>query len=122
MRPEANAHREVDVRFHTSSRHPLSNLQCRQMAQMRSADRIQKCLLFGVDRTCRRHVLNDANDPGCVKTRFHTAWTLGGHSVITCNSPLWPEADMRARPLRQITRWSWIVMLSASAARWISMS
>jgi class 3 adenylate cyclase len=30
---------------------------------MRSADRVQKCLLFGIDRTYRRHVLNDANDP-----------------------------------------------------------
>jgi len=36
---------------------------CLLLAQMRSADRIQKCLLFGVDRTYRRHVLNDANDP-----------------------------------------------------------
>src|SRR5258705_941613 len=33
------------------------------MAQMRSADRVRKCLLFGIDRTYRRHVLNDANDP-----------------------------------------------------------
>src|SRR5450755_2612939 len=30
---------------------------------MRSADRVRKCLLFGVDRTDRRQVLNDANDP-----------------------------------------------------------
>src|SRR3984893_7899951 len=29
------------------------------LAQMRSADRVQKCLLFGIDRTYRRHVLND---------------------------------------------------------------
>jgi hypothetical protein len=33
------------------------------LAQMRSAERIQKCLLFAIDRTYRRHVLNDANDP-----------------------------------------------------------
>jgi hypothetical protein len=33
------------------------------MAQMRSADRIQKCLLFGVDRTYRRHHETDAFDP-----------------------------------------------------------
>src|SRR5882757_9643395 len=37
--------------------------RCPLMAQMRSADRVQKCLLFGVDRTYRRQVLNDANDP-----------------------------------------------------------
>jgi hypothetical protein len=33
------------------------------MAQMRSADRAQKCLLFWVDRTYRRQLLNNANDP-----------------------------------------------------------
>jgi len=33
------------------------------LAQMRSADRVRKRLLLGVDRTYRRHVLNDANDP-----------------------------------------------------------
>ena len=37
--------------------------QRQQMAQMRIADRVRKCLLFGVDRTYRRDVLNDANDP-----------------------------------------------------------
>ncbi|MEA2909993.1 MAG: hypothetical protein QOJ15_2074, partial [Bradyrhizobium sp.] len=40
------------------------------LAQMRSADRIQKCLLFGVDRTYRRHVLNDANDPEQTLDRY----------------------------------------------------
>ena len=34
-----------------------------RLAQMRNANRVQKCLLFGVDRTYRRQVLNDANDP-----------------------------------------------------------
>src|ERR1700730_8749472 len=38
-------------------------LQCQLVAQMRSADRVQKCLLFGVDRTCRGHHETDANDP-----------------------------------------------------------
>jgi hypothetical protein len=33
------------------------------LAQMRSADRAGKCLRLGVDRTYRRHVLKDANDP-----------------------------------------------------------
>jgi hypothetical protein len=33
------------------------------LAQMRSADRVRKCLLFGLDWTYRRQVLNDANDP-----------------------------------------------------------
>jgi hypothetical protein len=33
------------------------------MAQMRSADRVQKCLLFGVDRTYRGHLETDAFDP-----------------------------------------------------------
>jgi hypothetical protein len=33
------------------------------MAQMRSADRVRKGLLFGVDRTYRRHHETDAFDP-----------------------------------------------------------
>src|SRR5882762_1754760 len=33
------------------------------MAQMRSADRVRKCLLLGVDRTYRGHHENDAFDP-----------------------------------------------------------
>jgi len=41
---------------------------------MRSADRVQKCLLFGVDRIYRRHVLNDVNDRGCVKTVLRVIW------------------------------------------------
>jgi hypothetical protein len=43
---------------------------------MRSADRVQKCLLFGIDRAFRRHVLNDANDPN---------QTLGDpiHSIVS---------------------------------------
>ena len=45
------------------------------MAQMRSADRIQKCLLFGVDRTYRRHVLNDALDPKRTSIRLR-------HSIL----------------------------------------
>ena len=47
---------------------------CPLLAQMRSADRIQKCLLFGVDRTYRRHVLNDANDPLRLFGGIH--WTV----------------------------------------------
>jgi hypothetical protein len=38
------------------------------LAQMRNADRVQKCLLFGVDRTDRRQILNDASDP------FRKSW------------------------------------------------
>jgi hypothetical protein len=33
------------------------------LAQMRSADRVQKCLLFGVDRTYGGHHETDAIDP-----------------------------------------------------------
>jgi hypothetical protein len=33
------------------------------LAQMRSADRVRKCLLFGVDRTYRGHHETDAFDP-----------------------------------------------------------
>jgi hypothetical protein len=33
------------------------------MAQMRSSDRVRKCLLFGVDRTYRGHHKTDATDP-----------------------------------------------------------
>jgi hypothetical protein len=33
------------------------------VAQMRSADRVRKCLLFGADRTYRGHHETDANDP-----------------------------------------------------------
>ena len=33
------------------------------VAQMRSADRVRKCLLFGVDRTDRGHHETDAFDP-----------------------------------------------------------
>jgi hypothetical protein len=33
------------------------------LAQMRSADRVQKCLLFEVDRTYRGHHESDAFDP-----------------------------------------------------------
>src|ERR1700730_17972538 len=36
---------------------------------MRSAERVKKSLLFGVDRTYRRHVQNDANDP----KRYHAS-------------------------------------------------
>ncbi len=36
---------------------------CPLLAQMRSADRIQKCLLFGVDRTYRGNRESDASDP-----------------------------------------------------------
>src|SRR5258708_24778667 len=34
------------------------------MAQMRSADRVRKRLLFGIDRTYRGHHETDAFDPG----------------------------------------------------------
>jgi hypothetical protein len=50
--------RNAGAAHHLSSRWP-----CQTLAQMRSADRVRKCLLFGVDRTYRRQVLNDANDP-----------------------------------------------------------
>jgi hypothetical protein len=33
------------------------------LAQMRSAERVRKCLLFGVDRTYRGHHETDALDP-----------------------------------------------------------
>jgi len=33
------------------------------MAQMRSADGVRKCLLFGIDRTYHRHHETDAFDP-----------------------------------------------------------
>jgi hypothetical protein len=33
------------------------------MAQMRSADRVRKCLLFGLDRTYDGHHKTDAFDP-----------------------------------------------------------
>jgi hypothetical protein len=36
---------------------------CPLLAQMRSADRVRKCLLFGVDRTYRGHHETDAFDP-----------------------------------------------------------
>jgi hypothetical protein len=36
---------------------------CQQMAQMRSAGWVRKCLLFGVDRTYRGHHETDAFDP-----------------------------------------------------------
>src|SRR5882757_5210512 len=35
----------------------------RRLAQMRNADRVRKCLLFGVDRTYRGHHETDAFDP-----------------------------------------------------------
>src|SRR3981081_3171826 len=42
---------------------PGSECACRLMAQMRSVDRVRKCLLFGVDGTyCGRHE-TDAFDP-----------------------------------------------------------
>jgi hypothetical protein len=34
-----------------------------ELAQMRSADRVRKCLLFGVDPTHRGHHESDAFDP-----------------------------------------------------------
>jgi hypothetical protein len=37
--------------------------QRQQMAQMRSADRVRKCLQYGVDRTYRGHRESDATDP-----------------------------------------------------------
>jgi hypothetical protein len=33
------------------------------LAQIRSANRLRKCLLFGVDRTYDGHYESDANDP-----------------------------------------------------------
>ena len=36
---------------------------CRLLAQMRSADRVQKCLLLGVDQTYCGNRETDANDP-----------------------------------------------------------
>jgi hypothetical protein len=40
-----------------------SRLTCLFLAQMRSADRVRRCRLFGVDRTYRRHRETDAFDP-----------------------------------------------------------
>jgi len=35
---------------------------------MRSAIRVRKCLILGVDRKSSTHLRNDVTDPGCVKT------------------------------------------------------
>jgi hypothetical protein len=45
--------------FQTQERHHARS----EGGQMRSADRVRKCLLFGVDRTYRRHHETDAFDP-----------------------------------------------------------
>src|SRR5882757_2004193 len=42
---------------------PPRRRRCPLVAQMRSADRVRKCLLFGVERTCGRHHETDAFDP-----------------------------------------------------------
>jgi|HubBroStandDraft_6_1064221.scaffolds.fasta_scaffold53056_3 hypothetical protein len=72
------------------SRSALSPL----MAQMRSADRIQKCLLFGVDRTYRRHYETDAFDPfrtsasqtHCFRSQFR-GQDYGQTEVCSCSYP-----------------------------------
>jgi len=46
------------------AKHHMSWLvRCRLLAQMRSADRVRKCLLFEVERTYRGHHETDAFDP-----------------------------------------------------------
>jgi len=56
-------------RWHSPTRRPNGSaiflLRCMSLllAQMRSADRVRKCLLFGVDRTYRGHHETDAVDP-----------------------------------------------------------
>jgi hypothetical protein len=42
---------------------PPRRRRCPLVAQMRSADRVRKCLLFGVDLTYREHHETDAFDP-----------------------------------------------------------
>src|SRR5258708_2818066 len=59
----------VALIWRSSSRAHASVKWCPFLAQMRSADRVRKCLLFGIDRTYRRHVLNDANDPQRTSSR-----------------------------------------------------
>src|SRR5580700_9368863 len=51
---------QVTVRLRSRTR-----AGCPNLAQMRSADadRVRKCLLFGVHRTCRGHHETDAFDP-----------------------------------------------------------
>jgi hypothetical protein len=56
------------------------------VAQMRSADRVRKCLLFGVDRTYRGHHETDAIDP------FRTSVKKGQRTLgspIFCRK--WPS-------------------------------
>jgi hypothetical protein len=50
------------------------------LAQMRSADWVRKCLLFGVDRTYRGHHETDANDP---KRRMADPLSLESKRTIT---------------------------------------
>jgi len=44
-------------------RRPVLARRPGQLALLRSADRVRKCLLFGVDRTYRKHHETDAFDP-----------------------------------------------------------
>jgi hypothetical protein len=47
----------------------LATSRCLHLAQMRSADRVWKCRLFGVDRTYRGHHETDAFDPQRTSSR-----------------------------------------------------
>jgi hypothetical protein len=60
----------VDDQLNRSTPHGVvHHFECPQLAQMRSANRARKCLLFGVDRTYRGHHETDAFDP---KRTWHT--------------------------------------------------
>jgi hypothetical protein len=84
-------YREMDMRFWLEQAEALTRLltpwanvsppRRRQMrckwwqplplvAQMRSADRVRKCLLFGVDRTYDGHHQTDATDPKPTSARL----------------------------------------------------
>jgi hypothetical protein len=49
------------------------------LAQMRSAERVRKCLLFGVDRTYRGHHETDALDPPVGRAAAHRGPFRNGH-------------------------------------------
>src|SRR5260370_32497460 len=75
------------------------------LAQMRSADRDRKCLLFGVDRTYRRHVLDDANDPEQKSQTEKVRTSYTDTNLRTCSSaPLHPLSHRNGshRVIRQM--------------------
>jgi hypothetical protein len=49
---------------------PAFTPECLLLAQMRSADRVRKCLLIGVDRTYGGHHETDAIDPEQTLDRY----------------------------------------------------